>query len=188
MKRKIAALVVFIAVAVMSISGTMAYFTADSIATNVITSGNIKIDLIEMEKTDDGLKPFEDKTGIMPGDTISKIVTVKNTGDNPAYVRVLVNKMVTLESGAISEAGNQLITCDFNTADWTAVDGYYYYNKPLAAGEETTALFTTVTFSTAMGNLYQNCTATIDVEAQAVQVKNNGNNVFEAAGWPEEQQ
>lgn len=187
MKKKIAALVVFIAVAVMSISGTMAYFTADNIATNVITSGNIKIDLVEMEKTADGeLVPFENKDGVMPGDQISKIVTVKNTGDNPAYIRVQVNKTVTLASGIVSETGSDLITCDYNTSNWTYKDGYYYYNEALAPGAETEPLFTTVVFSSAMGNMFQNCSAQIDVKAFAVQVKNNGANVFEAAGWPVE--
>lgn len=190
MKKKIASLVVFIAVAVMSISGTMAYFTADEIATNVITSGDIDIILYEMEEVDDVLKPFEDKDGVMPGENISKIVYVKNDGSNPAYIRIKVDKQVTLADGTNSAAGLQLVTCDFNTKDWTYKDGYYYYNEALAPDAETTPLFTTVTFSKAMGNEFQNCKATINVWAQAVQVKNNGATVFDAAAesWPIVQQ
>ncbi len=187
MKKKIAALVVFIAIAVMSISGTMAYFTADSVATNVITAGNIDIDLLEMQEGDDGLlEEFEnDQTGIMPGQTVSKIVTVANTGDYDAYVRVSVNQIVTLENGEISIEGNDLTTCDFNLTDWIkGNDGFYYYSKPLAPGVETEPLFTKVAFDKAMGNTYQNCSTTIDVKAYAVQVKNNGATVMEAAGWP----
>ena len=186
MKRKIAALVVFIAIAVMSISGTMAYYTADSVATNVITAGNLDIELVEKEKTADGLKDFADKTGIMPGQEISKIVTVQNKGDNAAYVRILVDVAVKLADGTI-EAGPDLITYDINTADWEYRDGYYYHKNKVEAHTETNPLFTTVTFSSAMGNEYQNCEATIDIEAYAVQVKNNGANVFEATGWPTKQ-
>lgn len=186
MKRKIAALVVFVAIAVMSISGTMAYFTADSIATNVITSGNISIDLIEQELTDDGeLVPFKDKKGVMPGDEISKIVTVRNTSTSEAaYIRIAVDKVIILKSGDKDEAGKQLITCNINEKDWELkADGYYYYKHQLAAGETTKPLFETVTFSGEMGNKYKNCKTTIEVKAEAVQVKNNGATVFEAAGW-----
>ena len=184
MKKRIALVVVIISLVAMGISGTMAYFTADSTATNVITAGNIDIDLVEMEKTDEGLKPFENKEGVMPGDVISKIVTVKNTGDNEAYIRVQVEKMITLAGDVTGSADLSLLSCDINTNDWTYSEGYYYYNKPLAAGEETTPLFENVTFSGEMGNMYQNCSAQIDVAAQAVQVKNNGATVLEAAGWP----
>ncbi len=188
MKKKIAALVVFIAIAVMSISGTMAYFTADSVATNVITAGNIQIELLEMQEGENGqLEEFENgQTGIMPGQEVSKIVTVKNTGGYDAYVRVSAKQVVTLASGAASDTGNQLITCDFNTTDWIiGSDGYYYYSKPLAAGEETAPLFTKVIFSGEMGNEFQNCSVEIAVKAYAVQVKNNGEDVMKAAGWPE---
>ena len=33
--------------------------------------------------------------------------------------------------------------------------------------------------------MYQGSTATIKVSAQATQVKNNGTDVFTAAGWPD---
>lgn len=184
MRKKIATVMVCLAVMALAVSGTMAYFTADSIATNVITSGNIDIDLIEMEKTSDGLKPFKNKEGVMPGDKISKIVTVKNTGDNEAYVRVQVEKMIALAGDAAGSADLSLLSCDINTADWTYSEGYYYYNKPLAAEQETSPLFTYVKFSSEMGNAYQGCKAQLDVNAQAVQVKNNGATVFDAAGWP----
>ena len=36
-----------------------------------------------------------------------------------------------------------------------------------------------------MGNMYQNSQAVIKVSAQATQVKNNGTDVFSAAGWPD---
>ena len=73
-----------------------------------------------------------------------------------------------------------------NTEDWTELeDGFYYYNDVLKAGDTTSPLFTSVIFDKSMGNLYQNCTVNIDVQAQATQVANNGTNVFEAKGWPE---
>jgi len=186
MKKKIAIVALFVALVAMSVGGTLAYFTADTTATNVITAGNIEIDLVEMEKTENGeLVPFENKDGVMPGDVISKIVTVVNTGDNPAYIRIQMEKAITLAEGKNGDIDPSLVSCNINTADWTEKDGYFYYNKPLAAGEETTPLFNEVTFSSKMDNLYQGCKAEIDVFAQAVQVANNGASALEAAGWPE---
>ena len=186
MKRKIAALVVFIAIAVMSISGTMAYFTADSTATNVITSGTLGIELIELEKTDDGLKAFENKQGVMPGEVVSKIVIVRNTEDEAAYVRVKVDKIIILAGSQSGITAGNYVSCNYNTDYWTELDGYFYYNDPLGGGEETVPLFTEVTFSKEMGDEYQGCRAEISVVAEAVQVKNNKDTVFEAEGWPAE--
>ena len=77
-------------------------------------------------------------------------------------------------------------TLDYDSSRWTyGDDGYYYYNEPLAAGETTGALFRNVSFDPAMGNMYQDSKAVIKVSAQAVQVKNNGSDVFTAAGWPD---
>ena len=46
-------------------------------------------------------------------------------------------------------------------------------------------VITTVTFDAAkMDNIYQNCTAKIEVQAHAVQVANNGDTVLDATGWP----
>ena len=190
MKRKIAALVVFIAIAVMSISGTMAYFTADSVATNVITAGNIDITLEEWQVENEIPFPEKGLEGVMPGDNIAKIVKVRNDGDYPAYIRVLVDKKVELADRTATDNESDLISIDFNTADWTyQYDetegvGFYYYNSPLEAGAATVPLFTTVSFSTEMGNVFQNSKVQIDVKAYAVQVKNNGKTVLDAAGWP----
>jgi len=77
---------------------------------------------------------------------------------------------------------------DFNTDEWTlGEDGWYYCKAVLLAGEETAPLFENVVFDiAAMGNEYQNCTASVNVVAQAVQAANNGAAVEEAQGWPAE--
>lgn len=186
MKRKITAVAMIAVCLSIVIYGTNAYFTSEEKAHNVITSGNIDIDLVEMAKNGDKLVPFENVTGVMPGQEVSKIVTVKNTGGQPAYIRIKLDKAITLADGSSENVDLGLLSYDLNKEDWTAKDGYYYYNNALGAGEETQPLFTTVTFAEKMGNMYQNSTAEINVQAQATQVANNGADVFEAAGWPEE--
>ena len=186
-KWKIVALCTVLACLSIVASGTLAYFTAQETAHNVITSGGVDIQLHEFsDNGGDGLTPWEDVDGVMPGAEISKIVTVENTGASAAWVRVKVDKTIIL---ANQDKGNpEVMELDINDTFWTEDDGYYYYNDPLAPGEATNVpLFTTVTFAPEMGNEYQNCTARIDVKADAVQVANNpkvGNNVLDATGWP----
>ena len=169
--------------------GTVAFYTEDSIATGVITAGNLDIKLIQQEKFGDDIYnvPFENITGVAPGQTVSRIVSVENCGAYAAYVRVSVNLIITLEKGySISSAPENPVTVDFNTTDWTYnEDGYYYYNHPVEPGAATAPLFSTVSFSGALGKTFENSKANLKVDAYATQVVNNGANVFEAAGWPD---
>lgn len=94
MKKKITALCLCAAMLAIAIVGaSLAYFTDTKDATNTFTVGNVKIDLIEEEKTDNGLTTFTQDKVLVPGksndgNAVSKIVTVKNTGKNDAWVWV----------------------------------------------------------------------------------------------------
>lgn len=181
MKRKLLILSALAICIAMLVTGTLAYFTAEGKAHNVITTGGVEIAVQEWadeEKT----KPFEDLTGIMPGMTVTKIAEIKNTGASDAWVRVKVEKNIELKGEGTPDAG--LVELALNTAYWTEKDGYYYYTKALKPGEVTAPVFTSVTFNATMGNEYQNATATVDVFAQAVQTANNGATVMDAQGWP----
>ena len=193
MKRRIPAIALVLALLVIAASAyvTLAYFTADDQVTNVITAGNVKIELCEMMTTENGdtLVPFEDISGVMPGTEVSKIVTVKNTGNNAAYVRVSVSSLIKdandIEDELLTDRLDSYIELDINTEKWTYMDdGYYYYNTALEAGAETEPLFTTVKYLEKMPNEYQNTTLEMNKTAYATQKANNGSNVFEASGWP----
>ena len=187
MKRKLLAVAVTVICLSMMAYGTLAYFTAEDTAHNVITSGEIDIELQEWadaEKT----TPFPEDgvSGVMPGTEVTKIVEVKNTGANDAYIRVRVEKEIVLSDGVEGEPDSGLMIIDFDES--RCVDGevgYYYYKEALAPGAVTEPLFASVKFDPAMGNLYQNSTAKVDVTAYAVQVANNGETVLDAQGWPE---
>lgn len=185
MKKKTITLALIAALLAICAMGTTAFFTDRSKATNVITTGGVKIDLMETAVKDGELAPFEDVEGVMPGSEISKIVEVKNIGESDAYIRVSVEKAITLAENREGEVDLSLVKLDLNTADWTEQDGYYYYNSALKSGETTKPLFTVVTFDEAMGNLYQQSTATVTVNAEATQVANNGTSALTAAGWPQ---
>lgn len=166
--------------------GTTAYFSYEDIATNVITAGNIKIVLQEWSIPDGGGEPvpFKDVIDVQPGMEISKIVQIKNIGGQDAWVRIFVDRTIALADGVEGEIDLSFISYDLNTEYWTEQNGYYYYNTILKSGETTKPLFTKVTFSENMSNLYQHSKAVINVNAQATQVMHNGTTVFEADGWP----
>ena len=181
MKRKLLILSVLVICVATLAAGTLAYFTSEGTAHNVITTGGVDITL--QEWADEGKKtPFEDLTGIMPGMTVTKIAEIKNTGVSEAWVRVKVEKNIRLAGEG--EVNPDLVELALDTANWTEKDGYYYYNKALKPGEVTAPVFSAVTFNASMGNEYQNATATVDVYAQAVQTANNGETALNAQGWP----
>jgi len=190
-KSRIALIALAIGCIAMLGAGTAAYFTVQDTAYNVITTG--LLDMTLQEVTADGapegtpldqLPPFEDAFGVMPGEEISKIVFVENTGTADFYTRVKLDTQVVGENGEAMDAS--VISLDMNETDWTLQDGWYYYNGIVAPGESTPVLFTTVTFAPEMDNPYQNATATIDVLAQSVQSKNNPDSALTASGWPAE--
>ena len=182
MKRKILILsVLAICIATLA-AGTIAFFTAEGKAHNVITTGGVEIAVQEWAD-DEKTKPFENLSGVMPNTTVTKIAEVKNTGASDAWVRVKVEKNIKLQSEGAPDTG--LVELTLNTTDWTlGLDGYLYCNKAIRPGETTAPLFTCVTFDAGMGNEYQNATATVHVAAEAVQTANNGVTALEALGWP----
>ena len=94
MKKKIIALCLIVALAATAvIGGTLAYFTDTDAATNTFTVGGVSIELIEQQTSENGLVSFEQEKPLVPGTSSdgnaqSKIVTVKNTGENDAWVWV----------------------------------------------------------------------------------------------------
>ncbi len=190
MKRKLLIVSVLAILVAVTAAGTLAYFTDTGTAHNVITTGNVDIELKEW--ADEAREqPFEDKTGVMPGMKVTKIVEVKNTGTGAAFLRLYVEKNVNDADGKpMNSEKSKLVSLNFNKTEWTysESDGYYYYNRALKPGETTEPLFTTVTFDPLMGNEYQNASAHVKVIAYAVQSANNGDSPQAAKGWPSETQ
>ncbi len=122
-KKKILAAASYVMVAAMAIGGTVAYYTAQTeTENNIMVSGiGVDIELIEQERTgvDGELVDFQDGKVLMPisdaqGEKdkwgmpvidgyVDKIVTVENTGENDAYVRVFVAIPAQLEGDAANE-------------------------------------------------------------------------------------
>jgi len=168
---------VMICIAVLA-SGTMAFFTAEETAYNVITTGVLSMDLVE-ETADGQPWPEEGVSGVMPGMQVDKIPYVVNDGGIDFWTRICVTMKVS-GGDALSD---RYISLNINRDKWTEKDGYYYYKSALKPGEETEPLFTKVSFAQNMPNKYMNARIEIDVHAEAVQSRNNGSSAVTAAGW-----
>ncbi len=190
MKKKLTVLSLLLLCFTFVVSGTLAYFTSEEKAHNVITSGLVDIELLEW--ADEAKKEPFPTTGVevMPGHTVTKIVEVKNTGKNDAWVCINVQKNIQLDPEKGEEPESSVVEIDFNETDWSkGENGLWYYNKILKPNETTAPLFKEVTFKgPEMDNLYANSTTVIHVEAAAVQTDNNipeSNKAADAKGWPD---
>ena len=159
-----------------------AYYTTAGKATNVVTSGNLR--LLIHETTDQG-NPFPPEgVYIMPGDVVSKKVTVENNCAHPFYLRVKVVYGINSQVLPVEDC----FKLDMNDTDWVFHDGWYYYKNIVAPGETTPAVFSHVEIvGSKVDNSYIGKTLTLTVEAQAVQSENNpltDNLIYTVSGWP----
>ena len=191
MKKKMLSLALMTIFISLMALGSAAYFTVEGRATNIITTGTVDMELKELQLVGEEEVPYpEDKTitGVMPSQKVSKIPYIVGVeGTQPFYTRVKVDITVLVEE-KVDEVGLKYILPNYDKTNWEqGADGWWYYKGEVEA-KDRVALFTEVTFAPEMPNEYQNCTVTIDVSAQATQVKNNP--VPEAGytaivGWPE---
>ena len=170
MKKKILALCLVVVLAVTAVTGaTLAYFTDSDDAENVFTVGNVDIDLTEPKWDTEGEKEAEDA---YPGEPLAKDPTVENIGKNPCFVRISITGLdqFTEQFGADAMIKVRTDYVEGNLGEnWVEYNGFYYYNKVLAAGEKTDALFDQIVIPTQVTNNAE--TVSIDVVAQAVQAQ-----------------
>ena len=143
MKKKILLVAAVVMCLAIATAGTLAYFTSEDTAHNVITSGDVNIELVEQTKKEDGTLvefPEEGIKGVMPGTSASKIVQVKNTGDNDAWGRLKMEATITGEDGSdLSDEGIKYVHIYGTSGEWklNRDDRNFYYEKVLAPGETT---------------------------------------------------
>ena len=194
MKKKVFYIAIVIVCLCLITAGTVAYFTDEDRAHNVITTGAVTISVEEWRITENGeMVPYpKDPVEVMPGCDVSKIVTVKNE-DEASLVRVSYDIVVMDKDGNVMELSeeelNKYIVITPDLADWEVkaeFDGWYYYKNVLETGDTTAPLFEEVSFSAKMGNEFEEATFKVNVVAQAVQAKNNALSAIDAMGWPDE--
>ena len=119
MKKKVLTAALAVALIAIMVSGSLAYFTAEDKVDNTFTIGSVKIEIYENgEATPDAEKPLGKLTPVVkttPSDDesyIDKVVKVKNTGANDAYIRTHI---------AIPAALYNYLQLDTTPADWNYI-------------------------------------------------------------------
>lgn len=210
MKKKLLSLALMTVFVSLMALGTAAYFNAEGRATNVITTGAVKLQLTEQFSQDDSWTGIEEdgvlvgwrlEDTVVPGVRIDKQPVVTNAGEQPFWLRARVLVTVTGADGQPLDAGAVELLLDheggsraaFPTDDWAAKepdDGWQYCRAEVTPGG-TVTLFDFVQLKPETGNEYQNATVRIAVEAQAVQSVNQKDadgkpieDVLAIKGWP----
>lgn len=117
MKKKILVLSITLAMLIVAITSfTLAYLTDSQKATNTFTIGNVKIKLIEQQRGEEGLEEFEQNKKLLPivgsaqgakdeygmpvaKNYVDKMITIKNTGSEKAYIRAYFAIPSSLDDG-----------------------------------------------------------------------------------------
>lgn len=180
----------FLAIAYVAIAftfltqSTLAYYSTVGRATNVVTSGNIQFIIHEM--TDQGTAFPEEGVYIVPGDIVSKEVSVENVCEHPFYLRVKI--VYGVDSQELS--AEDCFKLNIDEENWQYVNGWYYYKGVVEPGETTPNVFSKVEIvGSKVDNSYLGKTLELTVVAHAVQSENNpveGTDTYTASGWPQE--
>lgn len=186
-KFKLIAIIAAFAITLASFIHTTVSFFVDSVVSpnGYIATGSTDVELVS-SSVGGGAQMPDGSIRIMPGQTVEKSVSAKNTGTLPLYVRVKVTPEIVLADAYqahTNEIDTSLIVFDFDTENWLLKDGYYHYADALTGGTATNDLFTQITFSKDMGNIYKDGKMHVTVRIEVVQANNNGENVLQATGW-----
>lgn len=106
---------------------TYAYLTSADDAENTFDAAKVDIKIVE---------EFDPPEDPVPGDVIKKSPKVHSDSDTDCYVRIRVE--LTNDAGSICEP--PIINSGWSYSE----DGYYYWDKVLAPGQDTGTLFDTV--------------------------------------------
>ena len=206
-KRFVAILLCVTLVALAAIGATFAYLTDSKTVNNTFTMGNVAIRLDETNVNDPtGARVTSNEYNVYPGAVVTKDPIVHNTGKNAAYIRATVNvsNWMNLVSAyypdfketypndgykaalnlLVGELGEGWSVVGVEAGDTFTIGQFdakfiLKYDGKLAAGENTTAMFQTVTIPTGIDNASTDSFKEVKVVAQAIQA--DGFDTWEAA-------
>ena len=188
-KLKLRLLLIAIAAIVVTMfsQGTLAYYTTVGKATNVITSGDIQFMI--HEKTDQGTAFPTEGVYIVPGDIVSKQVSIESLCAHPFYLRVKI--VYGVDSTELPS--EECFKLNINEEYWQYHEGWYYYKGIVEPGQTTPNVFSHVEIvGSKVDTSYIGKTLSITVKAQAVQSENNPlpveGNYTSVSGWPAERE
>ena len=179
-------IIVSIMVVLLCTLTTTAFLSSGGVADNIITFGNLRLQLVNHTINAEGLEvPVEQSNEKLTGTEVSRIIKVRNVCENPMYIRVKIEFKGEDKQGVFQ--ANQYVSLMQSSGDWVQVGDWYYYHPVLEPVKETSNLLEGLQFD--LDRLMtEHVGSTIDlcVYAQAVQSKHNGTSAEKAQGWPQE--
>lgn len=169
------------------IAATVTFINKEKAANNIITFGNIKIQLMQTTINENNEERFVDNNesfNITNHPIVSRIIKVKNLGKHEFFLRISLD-MIGIDENNNEFNANNLMKYDINTEDWIYNDGWYYYKYIVKESEITSNLITQIFFD--INNItsnYSNVKFKFNVNAQVVQAENNAKDVLNVIGWP----
>ena len=164
---------------------SLAYYTTVGTATNVVTSGEIAFKI--HETTNQGTPFPTEGVDIMPGQIVSKRVSVENVCTHPFYLRVKI--VYGINSDVLP--AKECFELNIDQTNWVLnEDGWYYYQGIVEPQTTTPYVFSDVTMvGSQIDNRHLGKTLSLSIVAQATQSENNpitDNKYHTAFGWPQE--
>ena len=206
-KRFVAILLCVTLVALAAIGATFAYLTDTKTVDNTFAMGNVAIRLDETNVNDPtGDRVTSNAYSVYPGAVVTKDPIVHNVGANAAYIRATVNVSNWMNLCAayypdfketfpndgykaalnllVGELGEGWSVVGVEAGDTFTIGQFdakfiLKYDGKLAAGENTTAMFQTVTIPAGIDNANTDSFQEVKVVAQAIQA--DGFNTWEDA-------
>lgn len=206
-KRFVAILLCVTLVALAAIGATFAYLTDTKTVDNTFAMGKVKITLDETNVNDpEGDRVTSNAYSVYPGAVVTKDPIVHNVGANAAYIRATVNvsnwmnlvgayypdfKETFPNDGykaalnlLVGELGEGWSVVGVEAGDTFTIGQFdakfiLKYDGKLPAGENTTAMFQTVTIPAGIDNANTDSFKEVKVVAQAIQA--DGFNTWEDA-------
>ncbi|MGM0218431.1 hypothetical protein [Enterococcus sp. AZ126] len=121
---------------------------------------------------------FDPPMSFEPEKEYLKKVSIKNTGEQESFIRVLALPVLTKKQpgGSLTllpatvDGTAPVLSIDYNLNDWiNGKDGYFYYKKKLTKGESTPNLFTKVKMNQAnITEEYVGARLSFEVKAEGV--------------------
>ncbi len=154
--------------------------------TNVVTFGNIKIQLLnyELDKKNKEVEVTREAEQLRTKH-VSRIIRVKNISFEPAFVRVKLQLNIENEEKVIP--AKEYVNISGTDEAWIEDGEWLYYRDVVNPNMQTGNLMQNLTFNIdRLTNDYPGSTIRLHVDAQAVQSKHNDTNVLSVQGWPQE--
>ena len=169
--KKIYLIIITVLICSFAVCGALAaaeWYREDR-TTNTISVGNLSAEIVDVYVQD---------TVVMPGDTVEKIVSVRNNGKSDEIVRVRLTGMWT-DNGEFIKPEH--LACETNAEDWLFDEdtGFYYYKAVLSPGEVSAPLLRSFSVDgPGINNYYSGRPGVITVAMDAVQAAAGGASVW----------